>query len=52
MSDYKLWCWNKCPYAQRAWTAFLKSDVDFEYIEINPYENRDNVEWRTVSPEG
>merc|ERR1712062_289518 len=52
MSDYKLWCWNKCPYAQRAWTAFLKSDVDFEYIEINPYENRDNVEWRAVSPEG
>ena len=79
MAEYKLWCWNKCPYAQvsyltvrfwpfksfqlrhsisnikflkRAWVAFLQSGVDFTYCEMNPYENRENKDWRAISIEG
>ena len=52
MSAIKLWCWNACPYAQRAWIALLTAGVEFEYNEINPYENRENQKWRRISPEG
>ena len=52
MSHLKLWCWKFCPYAQRAWVSFLKCDLEFEYNEINPYENRKNKLWREISPEG
>jgi len=52
MPELKLWCWKFCPYAQRAWVAFLHTGVDYKYMEINPYENRENKEWRAISEEG
>ncbi|KAJ3052396.1 hypothetical protein HK097_006321 [Rhizophlyctis rosea] len=27
-----------CPYAQRAWIALEAKQIDYEYVEVNPYE--------------
>jgi glutaredoxin len=34
----KLYCSWFCPYAQRAWIAAEEKGLDYQYIEINPYE--------------
>ncbi len=36
-----------CPFAQRAWMALLYKQIDFEYIEVDPY--RDTPWWREIS---
>jgi Glutathione S-transferase, N-terminal domain len=33
-----LYCSWFCPFAQRAWIALEEKDVDYKYVEINPYE--------------
>lgn len=39
-----------CPFAQRAWIAFLEKGVAFEYIEQDPYNK--TAEWLAVNPRG
>lgn len=36
-----------CPFAQRAWMALLLKQVDFEYIEVDPYQESDW--WQKIS---
>ena len=52
MNEVKLFCWKYCPYAHRAWLAANYMQIEYTYCEINPYENRENGEWRKVSPAG
>ena len=33
-----LYCSWFCPYAQRAWVALEEKGVEYQYVEINPYE--------------
>jgi len=33
-----LYCSWFCPYAQRAWIALEEKGVEYQYVEINPYE--------------
>jgi glutathione S-transferase len=35
MKLYSAWY---CPFAQRTWTALLYKGVQFEYVEIDPYD--------------
>ncbi|KAL5489208.1 hypothetical protein EMCRGX_G018275, partial [Ephydatia muelleri] len=46
----KLYCSWFCPYAQRAWIAFLEKGVDFEYVEVDPYNK--TPEWLAINPNG
>jgi len=39
-----------CPYAHRAWLAFIIKGAKFEYIEQNPYNK--TPEWMSISPYG
>ena len=39
-----------CPFAQRAWIAFLEKGVEFEYVEQDPYNK--TPEWLAVNPRG
>ena len=39
-----------CPFAQRAWIAFLAKGIEFEYIEQDPYKK--TPEWLAVNPKG
>ena len=39
-----------CPFAQRAWIAFLEKGVQFEYIEQDPYNK--TPEWLALNPQG
>lgn len=48
----KLYCYNICPFAQRAWIGLVKTGLPFEYVELNPYENRENAHWNAVNPRG
>ena len=41
----KLYSFWACPFAQRAWIAFEKSGLKYEYVELNPYISRENLEW-------
>lgn len=34
----RLFCGWFCPFAQRAWIACEAKGIDYEYVEINPYE--------------
>ena len=34
----KLFCGWFCPFAQRAWIACEAKQIDYQYVEINPYE--------------
>ena len=34
----KLYCSWFCPFAQRAWIALEEKGIDYQYVEINPYE--------------
>ena len=52
MNEVKLFCWKYCPYAHRAWLAANYMQIEYTYCELNPYENRENQEWRKVSPAG
>lgn len=36
-----------CPFAQRAWMALLHKELDFEYIEVDPY--RKSTWWLKIS---
>lgn len=46
----KLYSYNVCPFAQRAWIGLLRAQVPFEYVELNPYTNRENQEWLKINP--
>lgn len=47
MSNLKLYSAWYCPFAQRAWTALLHKNIDFDYIEIDPYKK--TPEWMKIS---
>eukprot|EP00928_Gymnodinium_smaydae_P034257 TRINITY_DN24325_c0_g1_i1.p1 TRINITY_DN24325_c0_g1~~TRINITY_DN24325_c0_g1_i1.p1 ORF type:complete len:313 (+),score=34.34 TRINITY_DN24325_c0_g1_i1:56-940(+) len=38
----KLYCSWFCPFAQRVWIALEEKGVDYQYVEINPYEVDEN----------
>ncbi len=38
MKFYSAWY---CPFAQRSWITLLHKQVDFEYIEVDPYDKSD-----------
>ncbi len=38
MKLYNAWY---CPFAQRAWMALLHKGIDFEYVEVDPYDKTD-----------
>lgn len=44
MKLYSAWF---CPFAQRAWMAFLAKGVAFEYLETDPYDK--TPEWLAIS---
>lgn len=44
MKLYNAWY---CPFAQRAWIALEQKGIDFEYIEVDPYDQTDW--WMKVS---
>uniref|UniRef100_A0A0B7BC75 glutathione transferase n=4 Tax=Arion vulgaris TaxID=1028688 RepID=A0A0B7BC75_9EUPU len=48
--DVQLYCAWFCPFAQRAWVALLEKNVDFEYIETDPYNK--TPEFLAVNPRG
>ncbi|BFZ05227.1 hypothetical protein BsWGS_08266 [Bradybaena similaris] len=48
--DVQLYCAWFCPFAQRAWMALLEKNVDFEYIETDPYNK--TPEFLAVNPRG
>lgn len=37
-SDIKLYCSWFCPFAQRVWIALEELNINYKYIEINPYK--------------
>ena len=39
-----------CPFVQRVWIALLEKEVNFEYIEIDPYNKTE--EFLTMNPRG
>lgn len=47
MSNIKLYSAWYCPFAQRAWMALLHKNIDFEYIETDPYDK--TAEWLEIS---
>ena len=44
MKLYSAWY---CPFAQRAWLALAQQDIDFDYIEVDPYDK--NQQWMDIS---
>ncbi|BFZ05230.1 hypothetical protein BsWGS_08268 [Bradybaena similaris] len=48
--EVQLYCSWFCPFAQRAWIALLEKKVDFEYIEVDPYNK--TPEFLVVNPRG
>ncbi|MCP4980810.1 MAG: hypothetical protein GY935_10000, partial [Gammaproteobacteria bacterium] len=38
MKLYNAWY---CPFAQRVWMALVHKGIDFEYIEVDPYNKTD-----------
>jgi glutathione S-transferase len=44
MTLYSAWY---CPFAQRAWMALLKNNINFAYEETDPYDK--NPQWMEVS---
>ena len=36
-----------CPFAQRAWTALINKNVDFKYVETDPYDKTE--QWMKIS---
>lgn len=44
MKLYSAWY---CPFAQRAWLSLLYKDVDFEYVEVDPYKK--TKQWMEIS---
>ncbi len=38
MKLYNAWY---CPFAQRAWMALVYKGIDFEYVEVDPYDYSD-----------
>ena len=44
MKLYNAWY---CPFAQRAWIALVYKGIDFEYIEIDPYDFTES--WLEIS---
>lgn len=39
-----------CPFAQRAWIGLLHKDVDFKYVEQDPYDK--TADWLAINPRG
>ena len=50
MSKPKLYTAWFCPFAQRAWIGLLAKNVDFEYVEQDPYNK--TPEWLAINPRG
>ncbi|XP_060075055.1 uncharacterized protein LOC132554764 [Ylistrum balloti] len=50
MPNLKLYCAWFCPFAQRAWIAFIEKGLPFDYVEINPYEKPPQL--MAVNPNG
>ena len=44
MKFYNAWY---CPFAQRAWMTLVHKDIDFEYIEVDPYDKSES--WLKIS---
>jgi glutathione S-transferase len=44
MKLYSAWF---CPFAQRAWLALVRQNIDFDYIEVDPYGK--NEQWLNIS---
>ncbi|MBL4639454.1 MAG: glutathione S-transferase N-terminal domain-containing protein, partial [Kordiimonadaceae bacterium] len=44
MKLYSAWY---CPFAQRTWMALKHKGIDFDYVEIDPYDRTD--EWMLLS---
>jgi len=44
MKLYNAWY---CPFAQRAWMALVYKEIDFEYIEVDPYDLSES--WLEIS---
>jgi glutathione S-transferase len=44
MKLYSAWY---CPFAQRAWLALEQQNIDFDYIEVDPYDKNEN--WLNIS---
>jgi len=38
MKLYNAWY---CPFAQRVWMALIHKDIDFDYVEVDPYNKTD-----------
>lgn len=47
MTKLKLYSAWYCPFAQRTWMALIHKGIDFEYIEIDPYDK--NPKWMEIS---
>ncbi|XP_005095748.1 probable glutathione S-transferase [Aplysia californica] len=50
LSKVQLYCAWFCPFAQRAWIALNEKQVDYEYIETDPYNK--TPEFLSVCPRG
>jgi len=50
--NLKLYSYWVCPFAQRAWIGLERAKLPFEYVELNPYTNRENTEWAKINPKG
>ena len=46
MKLYSAWY---CPFAQRAWMALEHKGIDFDYVEVDPY---DKTEWWLAASRG
>ncbi|MFT5111079.1 MAG: glutathione S-transferase [Parasphingorhabdus sp.] len=44
MKLYSAWY---CPFPQRAWLALVQQNIDFEYIEVDPYDK--DEQWLNTS---
>jgi hypothetical protein len=43
MKLYNAWY---CPFAQRVWMALVHKGINFEYVEVDPY---DKIAWLSIT---
>ena len=48
--EIKFYGLNTCPFSQRAWIGLVKAGIPFKYVEMDPKENRENLEWLKINP--